>query len=291
MMRSIDAFSTLSSDDLADYDVISDGIRSLESSIADIGFQDRPLASGELHEPPPSQKAKTTFGTPAFSAEDIQSYVERALGSSGSGTIRGNALTKPVRVYVDGSFDGFNVAHALQLRQAKLSFPSVYLMAGAYSDEVCREHGCHTSTPHLERCEILRHCRWVDEVVPDAPWKLDEAFVRSRHIDYVAIDEGTSIDPSFDKERLKGYDYVKTIRKAIPTRRTTGVSDRKLVTTPAQTILSRNVNIESNQTTPRITSPVLQHLEKADEGLPQSQENEDPFGEPKVDEFGTGIGV
>lgn len=97
-----------------------------------------------------------------------------------------------------------------------------------------------------------------------------------------------------DIDATKRRYYVLTqtdIGKAIPTRRTTGVSDRKLVTTPAQTILSRNVNIESNQTTPRITSPVLQHLEKADEGLPQSQENEDPFGEPKVDEFGTGIGV
>lgn len=114
MMRSIDAVSTLSSDDLADYDIISDsGIRSLESSIADLGFQDRPLASGEPSEPPPSQKARTTFGTPGFSAEDIQSYVERALGSSGSGTIRGNALAKPVRVYVDGLFDGFNVASVL----------------------------------------------------------------------------------------------------------------------------------------------------------------------------------
>ena len=38
----------------------------------------------------------------------------------------------------------------------------------------------------------------MDEVIPDAPWKLDEAFVRSRRIDYVAIDEGTSIDPSFE---------------------------------------------------------------------------------------------
>lgn len=86
-------------------------------------------------------------------------------------------------------------------------------MVGAYSDDVCREHGFYTSTPHLERCEVLRHCRWIDEVVPDAPWKLDEAFIRSRRIDYVAIDEGTSIDPSFDKERLKGYDYVKNIRE------------------------------------------------------------------------------
>ena len=113
MMRSMDALSTLSSDDLADYDIISDGIRSLESSVADIGSPNKALTSGAVSasEPPPSQKAETTFGTPAFSPENIQSYVERALGSSGgTGTVRGNAVIKPVRVYVDGPFDGFNVA-------------------------------------------------------------------------------------------------------------------------------------------------------------------------------------
>ena len=79
--------------------------------------------------------------------------------------------------------------------------------------------------------------------------------------------------------------------KVIPTRRTTGVSDRRLVATPAQTILTKHT--ESTQTTPRITPPVLHHLEKAEEdrSQPEPQESDDPFGEPKVDEFGTGIGV
>lgn len=77
--------------------------------------------------------------------------------------------------------------------------------------------------------------------------------------------------------------------KAIPTRRTTGVSDRKLVTTPAQTVATRA--IESNQSTPRITPPRLRFLEKAADEGPPNGELDDPFGEPKVDEFGTGVGV
>ena len=39
------------------------------------------------------------------------------------------------------------------------------------------------------RCEAVRHCRWVDEVVPDAPWILDERFMTKYNIDYVAHDE------------------------------------------------------------------------------------------------------
>ena len=97
----------------------------------------------------------------------------------------------------------------LQLRQAKLSFPAVQLVVGVFSDEVCEEHNTPVQVPLEDRCEVLRHCRWVDEVVPDAPWTLNEKFLRARQIDYVAIDEGTSVDPDCDRDRLKGYDLVK----------------------------------------------------------------------------------
>lgn len=61
----------------------------------------------------------------------------------------------------------------------------------------------------------MRHCRWVDEVVPDAPWKIDEAFLSAMRIDFVAIDEGVSIDPAYEKERVKGYDLVKSLRTSL----------------------------------------------------------------------------
>jgi choline-phosphate cytidylyltransferase len=42
---------------------------------------------------------------------------------------------------------------------------------------------------HSERCESVRHCRWVDEVAEDAPWIIDENFMTKYTIDYVAHDE------------------------------------------------------------------------------------------------------
>lgn len=33
-----------------------------------------------------------------------------------------------------------------------------------------------------ERYEALRHCRYVDEVVPDAPWILDDAHLEKHKV-------------------------------------------------------------------------------------------------------------
>jgi choline-phosphate cytidylyltransferase len=39
------------------------------------------------------------------------------------------------------------------------------------------------------RCESVRHCRWVDEVVEEAPWIIDQQFLEKWQIDYVAHDD------------------------------------------------------------------------------------------------------
>lgn len=91
MRRSIDSASVLSADDLSEYDIISDGQQSLESSIADLGLADKPI-----YEPAPAKAATDLFKSPAFSAEDIQAYALAAVGILGR---------KVVRVYVDGVFD------------------------------------------------------------------------------------------------------------------------------------------------------------------------------------------
>lgn len=102
-------------------------------------------------------------------------------------------------------------SHALQLRQAKLSFPSVHLIVGVFSDEQVDLYGAPTTFSHVERCELVRHCRWVDEVIGDAPWQVDETLLRRRKIDYVAIEEGITVDPRCHRNRLYGYDEMKRL--------------------------------------------------------------------------------
>ncbi|KIP10006.1 hypothetical protein PHLGIDRAFT_28695 [Phlebiopsis gigantea 11061_1 CR5-6] len=258
MRRSIDASSVFSNDDYAEYDFVSEGHRSLESSIADLSLgEDRTL---DITEPPPSQTAKAVFGTPSLSAEDIQAYVHNVLGSE----LRTHSGT--VRVYVDGLFDPLNAGHALQLRQAKLAFSSVHLLVGVFPDRICEQYSQKLKIPQVERCELVRHCRWVDEVVEDAPWRIDDAFLSAYRIDYVAIDEGASIDPAYDKERVKGYDVVKGLRKYIPTRPTRGLTPLNLVD-------------DRRSETPGLKNGTIRGKPTAKEilGVEREVENTDPF--------------
>lgn len=145
--------------------------------------------------------------------------------------------------------------HALQLRQAKLSFPSVHLLVGVPDDELCRTLKAPTVMSHFERLESVRHCRWTDEVVPDAPWVITPEFIRKYEIDYVAHDEApyagssgsgdiygpikhlgtsgllflpTSVPSSFFS-LLWIYCFTISIGKFLPTRRTPGVSTSSLL--------------------------------------------------------------
>ena len=59
---------------------------------------------------------------------------------------------------------------------------------------------------HAYRLEAVRHCRWVDEVVPEAPWVIDEAFVKKFNLDYVAHDEEPYADAGHDDV----YGYMKS---------------------------------------------------------------------------------
>lgn len=41
----------------------------------------------------------------------------------------------------------------------------------------------------FERVEILKHCKWVDEVICPCPWVITIDFLRKHNIHYVAHDE------------------------------------------------------------------------------------------------------
>ncbi|KAE9403776.1 hypothetical protein BT96DRAFT_854492 [Gymnopus androsaceus JB14] len=184
---------------------------------------------------PSSVPDALSFDPAALKAEDIQAFVRHAINGApieGSGIERAYKINKPpenrsIRIYADGVYDLFHFGHALQLRQAKLSFPSVYLLVGVCSDELVNMHKAKSIMSHAERLEALRHCRWVDQVVPDAPWVITPEFLEKYQIDYVAHDEDPYKAEGLGHDDV--YDDIKRAGKFLPTRRTPGISTSALL--------------------------------------------------------------
>ncbi|MQL86601.1 hypothetical protein Taro_019137 [Colocasia esculenta] len=134
---------------------------------------------------------------------------------------------RPVRVYADGIYDLFHFGHARSLEQAKKLFPNTYLLVGCCNDEITYKYKGRTVMTEAERYESLRHCRWVDEVIPDAPWVIAHEFLDKHKIDYVAHDSLPYADASGVGKDV--YEFVKAAGKFKETKRTEGISTSDLI--------------------------------------------------------------
>jgi len=130
-------------------------------------------------------------------------------------------------VYADGIFDMFHFGHARALEQAKKVFPNVYLMVGCCNDELTHSYKGKTVMTEEERYESLRHCKWVDEVVPNAPWIITKEFLDEHNIDFVAHDDLPYADTTGTVDDV--YGPVKGMGKFVATQRTEGVSTSDLI--------------------------------------------------------------
>lgn len=133
---------------------------------------------------------------------------------------------RPVRVYADGVFDLFHLGHMKQLEQCKKSFPNVTLICGIPSDKITHSLKGLTVLTDEQRCETLRHCKWVDEVINDAPWCVTPSFLLEHKIDYVAHDDIPYVSDGIDDI----YKPIKEMGKFLTTQRTSGISTSDIIT-------------------------------------------------------------
>lgn len=94
-----------------------------------------------------------------------------------------------MRVYADGVFDMFHIGHARVLEQAKKLFKHTYLIVGVSPDWEVNQKKGKLVMNERERVDIIKHCRWVDEVICPCPWVITMDFLKKNNIHYVAHDD------------------------------------------------------------------------------------------------------
>ncbi len=131
-----------------------------------------------------------------------------------------------MRVYVDGVFDLFHYGHADMLRRVKEHFgPSAVICVGVCSDADCKKYKRRPLLNQQERIHSVSMCKYVDEVVSDAPWIIDEEFLKKYEIDVVCHDGTPYAAPGTNDV----YEYVKSVGKFVHIPRTEGISTSNII--------------------------------------------------------------
>ncbi len=133
-------------------------------------------------------------------------------------------------VYTDGVFDLFHYGHSRSLEQAKKVFDDVYLKVGVCKDVDVWKHKGPTVMTYDERCKCVSHCKWVDEIIYDAPWVIDETFLIKENIDFVARENNPYVTTTGDGEVVEdAYIVPKKLNKFVEIQRTPAISTTELI--------------------------------------------------------------
>lgn len=126
------------------------------------------------------------------------------------------------RVYVDMVGDLFHAGHVELLRAAR-AFGD-HLVVGVLSDETAAAYKRTPVTTLAERVAVISACRYVDEVLPDAPFRVDEAFLAEH--DIATVVHGDDLTPDA-AETVYGAALATGRLAYVP--RTTGISTTALI--------------------------------------------------------------
>jgi glycerol-3-phosphate cytidylyltransferase len=133
-----------------------------------------------------------------------------------------DARTGNSRVYVDMVGDLFHAGHVSLLRAARNH--GDWLVVGVLSDDTAASYKRRPIMSLAERIAVIESCRYVDEVIEDAPFQLTEKFLAEHDIAIVV--HGDDLSPR-DAELV--YGPAAAAGKVEYVRRTAGISTTQLI--------------------------------------------------------------
>ena len=95
-----------------------------------------------------------------------------------------------IRIWCDGCWDLWHYGHANALRQAKLC--GDVLVVGVHSDDEIVQHKGLPVYKYEERVAMVSACKWVDEIVLDAPYQTTLVTLDQNKIDFCVHGEDIS---------------------------------------------------------------------------------------------------
>jgi len=95
------------------------------------------------------------------------------------------------RVYVDMVGDLFHAGHVKLLREARRH--GDWLVVGVLSDDTAASYKRRPIMTLVERVAVIESCRYVDEVIEDAPMQVTEAFLAAH--DIATVVHGDDLSP------------------------------------------------------------------------------------------------
>ncbi|PRQ42591.1 putative ethanolamine-phosphate cytidylyltransferase [Rosa chinensis] len=151
---------------------------------------------------------------------------------------------RPVRVYMDGCFDMMHYGHCNALRQARALGDQ--LVVGVVSDAEIIVNKGPPVTPLNERMIMVKAVKWVDEVIPDAPYAITEEFMKKLFdeydIDYIIHGD----DPCVLPDGTDAYALAKKAGRYKQIKRTEGVSSTDIVGRMLLCVRERSVTENRN---------------------------------------------
>jgi choline-phosphate cytidylyltransferase len=136
------------------------------------------------------------------------------------------------RVYVDGVYDLFHFGHAEMLGRVREKFGGkAIIITGIARDDDCLKYKRQTIMTQEERARSVSACKFVDEVIENAPWLITQEFLEAHKIDYVCHDEAPYLSGSGSGSGSGSdiYGYVKSIGKFVAIERTPSISTTELL--------------------------------------------------------------